>query len=808
MSTPIYRHTSNTSQFAQAIRSNAHETLVPGYKGAMMVDGNAKSRDSLHQFNAILRATPESDVKARFQRAYQHCMITQSPQDLSDLLITLLQKRRVRGGEGLRRLFYVLLVDMFENYPDLREFILALVPYIPHLGYFGDYWHILREINTRNTTSAEEPSLTYRQTFHPLVTKMVHSFWSQVKQDVAQLKQGQDQISLAGKWFPREQSATGKDIYWYFPVYNKSSGKPTGYHRRTLFHYLAIFRAYPEYATEGIPTRNLSEILPGSSSCNRILSKTRKTHSFLTKHLQVVETYQSAKEWAEIDFQKVTARNFEKYRLAFKNLLNKKGHKDEERYPYDGDRILCAENYQKHMLSGNFDKGQLDPTELMKKIRSHHQASDQLELEEMWKALILQTARDVLRYYVQLNEKVNQKTSESSNTPNTPTPPDLDLEAFCALLESPDKAEEIRQHEVLQTTEALDLFFAHLKTLHNTQQRELLLAALRPHVKGVIPVMDVSGSMCCSATSTSTCMEICVALGILFTYVNPGPFQDLAISFTDIPFTFDFTGKTVKSRVEDVFRHVGYSTNIELMMDTYLQIAVSNQIPQDQLADIVIFSDGGFDNMMGQNSSRWATTVQNFERMFRQKGYHQMPQIYFCNLAARQTNFQATTDRKGVSQLNGYSPAMFQQILSGDRVLATQPSDPSDPSNSSNSSNSSPQKSTEDDFRGMVEDKYFYLFRFLMSQCESGLLGKYEFHPSEEVEELVKTTQERLERPLSAPPVLPTLNTNSSPSPPAPSPPAPSPPAPSPPAPAPTTDEPSTETSKSSAGGMWSYLGY
>ena len=99
-------------------------------------------------------------------------------------------------------------------------------------------------------------------------------------------------------------------------------------------------------------------------------------------------------------------------------------------------------------------------------------------------------------------------------------------------------------------------------------------------------------------------MEICVALGILFTYVNPGPFQDLAISFTDIPFTFDFTGKSVKSRVEDVFRHVGYSTNIELMMETYLQIAVSNQIPQDQLADIVIFSDGGFDMMMGQNSSR------------------------------------------------------------------------------------------------------------------------------------------------------------------------------------------------------------
>ena len=62
MSTPIYRQTSNTSKFMVAPQQCAW-TLVP-VQGAMMVDGNAKSRDSLHQFNAILRATPESDVKA------------------------------------------------------------------------------------------------------------------------------------------------------------------------------------------------------------------------------------------------------------------------------------------------------------------------------------------------------------------------------------------------------------------------------------------------------------------------------------------------------------------------------------------------------------------------------------------------------------------------------------------------------------------------------------------------------------------------------------------------------------------------
>ena len=84
---------------------------------------------------------------------------------------------------------------------------------------------------------------------------------------------------------------------------------------------------------------------------------------------------------------------------------------------------------------------------------------------------------------------------------------------------------------------------------------------------------------------------------------------------------------TFKQRIEKVFQHVGYNTNVQLMMTEYLSIATRNNIPQDQLADIVIFSDGGFDQMIGGSESRWNTATQQFRTMFQQAGYSSMPQI-------------------------------------------------------------------------------------------------------------------------------------------------------------------------------------
>ena len=723
--------------FAEAFKQNATEQLVPGLKGPLgtaMVSTTAKT--SIFTYDAFLQATSEEDVKQRFEEAYQYAIQTEDPEYLSNLLIALLQKRRVRGGEGLRKHFYQQIVHIYEKHPDLQEFILKVVPFIPHLGCFRDYWQIVREINLRfpsEPVSQEEEMKNY-EFFHPLVNEIVKSFLAQIRQDMSAIKMVSPdetpQLSLAGKWFPRQKGEEDRNIHWYIPIHKK------GLHKRSLFHYLTIYRWQHDFI-DSVKVSQIPHLAP-----NQLQKKTRQTYAMLNRYLETTEVKMAAKNWAEIDFQKVTAKAHQKFRQAFKNLMNKKGRMDEERYPYDDDRHACAMNHREHMISGKFDKGNLDPTTLMKQIRNSYSTLDNEEQEQMWRAIVNQTFRDVITYYVQLVEKT-QPLEET--TPEE----ELGIPEFLTSLQ--ESTPDLKEHPILTHTTHLEHLFTHLKKLHNEKQTEILTKISGLFVGGVIPVMDVSGSMSCSATPQATCMDICVALGILFTYVNPGPFRDLAISFTDIPQTFDFTTLKVKERVNQVFRHVGYSTNVQLMMKEYLRIATSHNIPEDQLADIVIFSDGGFDMMMGTSGPRWETATQGFERMFREAGYSKMPQIYFWNLAANQRNFQASPHRKGVSQLNGYSPASFQQILTGDAVLNTLQKDPAQKS----------QKSTEDDFLGKVRDKYFDLFRMIMSDCQTGLLQKYTFHPDNiKAQEQYEATQELVtkydeeDRCKSAPPLL------------------------------------------------------
>jgi hypothetical protein len=356
-----------------------------------------------------------------------------------------------------------------------------------------------------------------------------------------------------------------------------------------------------------------------------------------------------------------------------------------------------------------------------------------------WEAQKLDTMRNVIRYYVQLKEKVDQDQDHEQDPDHDP----------------------LLQPEHLQSTTALEEFFKAEKKRTVQEQLVTLTTILRSFkVKGFVPVMDVSGSMGCKATDKHSCMDIAVSLGILGAHINPGPFQNLAITFTDIPRILNFEGKNLKEAIDNVFQHVGYTTNIELMMKCYLDTATENQVPENELPDLVIFSDGGFDQMIQTNSSQWKTTVQQFETMFHNAGYSKMPQIYFWNLNAHQRNFQTSPDRKGVSQLNGFSPASFQQILTGDLVLDTL-----DQEHDQTSSAEQRQKSTLDDYLGKVQNSHYDIFRHLMSVQTEGPFANYTFTASDEViakhEETLQMvndynttpTSTEDQRPHSAPPL-------------------------------------------------------
>ena len=218
---------------------------------------------------------------------------------------------------------------------------------------------------------------------------------------------------------------------------------------------------------------------------------------------------------------------------------------------------------------------------------------------------------------------------------------------------------------------------------------------------------------------------------------------------------FNFSKLTPKQRLNKVFQHVGYGTNLEKALQLILNTATDGNVPPDQLPDLVIFSDGNFDQMMQFNDITYPTAFQKYTRMFKKAGY-EMPQIYFWNLNGSQRNFQALPTRKGVSQLNGFTPSCFQQILTGDKVLDTLPAE---------KTTEKRQKSMEDDFQGMVNQSYWDFVRLLASNCQQGLYTSYTFEVTEEVlsnhamvMDMLAQPEAQPEaeapRPLSAPPAV------------------------------------------------------
>jgi hypothetical protein len=277
--------------------------------------------------------------------------------------------------------------------------------------------------------------------------------------------------------------------------------------------------------------------------------------------------------------------------------------------------------------------------------------------------------------------------------------------------------------------------------------------------QGCLPVCDVSGSMSCAAAEGISCMDVSISLTIATSMMNPEPYKHIAISFTDTPSLLYFYNTqtkqemTFQEKISLINRHVGYSTNIGAVMDLVRDIAVNNAIPEAELPHVLIFSDEGFDNQInrpsggyssygyyGSNNSsnyskRWQTTHDAFEKRFTSAGYTSAPMTYYWNLAQKYQsqagvkNFQAKSDRKGVSMLQGYDPSTLKFVFSGSLVLLVNP--PKEAKTNAEAALAE-KKSTEDDFLGMVNQSTYDFARAILHESSEGIFDRYNWSDYDE----------------------------------------------------------------------------
>lgn len=213
---------------------------------------------------------------------------------------------------------------------------------------------------------------------------------------------------------------------------------------------------------------------------------------------------------------------------------------------------------------------------------------------------------------------------------------------------------------------------------------DLLVEALWMHVRDngfanewgledCIVVADGSGSMYShvSGSTNIRAIEVCNALAIYFAEQLKGVFHDMAITFSENPQFVDLSkGTSLKERLDIMFSHNEVAnTNVEAVFDMLLDMAVSKQVPPEQMPkQVLIISDMEFDEATNKRLYNWIpgkgydkerspftqALFDVIEQRYHEAGYV-IPRLIFWNVCGRSNTIPKVEGDSGICLLSGFS---------------------------------------------------------------------------------------------------------------------------------------------------------
>lgn len=176
------------------------------------------------------------------------------------------------------------------------------------------------------------------------------------------------------------------------------------------------------------------------------------------------------------------------------------------------------------------------------------------------------------------------------------------------------------------------------------------------HKENSIAVVDTSGSM------YGTPIEVAISLGIYLAERNKGVFHNHFFTFSNKPQLQQIVGSNIVEKVRNLSDSKwGNSTNVEAVFRKILNVAIKNNLPQDEMiGKVIIISD-----MQFNYCTRGVNThiFKQLEKDFNEAGY-KMPLLTFWNVNAFRSNTQFTMNENGVELVSGFSPSIFKNVLS------------------------------------------------------------------------------------------------------------------------------------------------
>jgi hypothetical protein len=179
----------------------------------------------------------------------------------------------------------------------------------------------------------------------------------------------------------------------------------------------------------------------------------------------------------------------------------------------------------------------------------------------------------------------------------------------------------------------------------------------------ILPLVDVSGSMCTPAGTNAsvTCLDVAVSLGLYLSEKNKGKFKDLFVTFSTHPEILHLQGNIVDRCNQMIKSKWAMSTDLHSALDLILTTAINGNVPREEMPNmLLILSDMQFNQCTRFDDSAY----QMIRRKYENAGY-ECPALVFWNINAKD-NVPVRHDASGVALVSGFSPAILGAVLSAD----------------------------------------------------------------------------------------------------------------------------------------------
>lgn len=177
-------------------------------------------------------------------------------------------------------------------------------------------------------------------------------------------------------------------------------------------------------------------------------------------------------------------------------------------------------------------------------------------------------------------------------------------------------------------------------------------------------LVDVSGSMTIQHNSIAP-INIAIALGLYCAEKCSGPYKGHFITFESNPHFIEVEGEDFVEKVKNMHNAPwGGSTNIEKAFDLMLQVAIRNNLSQEDIPkNLIIISDMQIDACVKDFDNNHITSMSTIRKKWKECGY-EMPKLVYWNVNARQ-NTILDDAKSNITYVSGSSPVIYEMIMQG-----------------------------------------------------------------------------------------------------------------------------------------------